>query len=137
MATVSNKEYPPVVVSSHDASFNFDLHHPKTACVLEIKVKELYRAKDKDKTGYHVYDITYSTGDLAAHPEDPLCNPLLTQEDSSEKYIGEIVHANDLTKSMIEWLLMSYEDMENRGIGLHTPQAYKLTIMKALSLMWD
>jgi len=65
-----------------------------------------------------------------AHPFAPFSS------DDDTKYEGVIVYANELTKKLVEFLLMDYEELV-KIIDHTTTQRYKSNIMESLALLWD
>lgn len=50
---------------------------------------------------------------------------------------GVIVTKNSLTETMIQYLLMSDEELNEQNIGNIHPQYYRVNIMKSLGLFWN
>jgi len=65
-----------------------------------------------------------------AHPFAPFSS------DDDTKFEGVIVYANELTKKLVEFLLMDYDQLAEI-IDHDTPQSYKSNIMESLALLWD
>lgn len=112
----------------------FDIfdNQEKYFCFVDITVEE------KSSGGQIIYDITYnyefSEGELSerAHPFFYSKN----KNDSPEDLDGVIVVKNSLTEKMIEYLLMSEEELTPL-IGNTWWIQYKIKIMQTLANFWD
>ena len=90
-------------------------------------------------TMYLLVDYKYKY----SHKNNQNCkqsNPLVaineSENNGEEMYNGDIIHVNSLTDQMINYLLMSYSELEKYS-GHNTPQQYKTQIIKAINLFWD
>lgn len=64
-------------------------------------------------------------------------NPFCKDREYFEDHInGEIIVKNELSNILIKYLLMDFEELSKHS-GSVTPQNYKLSIMKSISLLWD
>jgi len=110
---------------------------------LDVTEKEL-----KYECGYYYYDIGYEfkfiSSDTCSLEEnikhEKLAHPFASfSSDDDTKFEGVIVYKNDLTKMLVEFLLMDYEELETKI--QHTlkvsPQSYKSNVMESLALLWD
>jgi hypothetical protein len=110
---------------------------------LDVKEKEL-----KYETGSYYYDIGYKFKFIPSDTYEPeenikhekLAHPFAPfSSDDDTKFEGVIVYKNDLTKMLVEFLLMDYGELETKI--QHTlkvsPQSYKSNVMESLALLWD
>jgi len=108
---------------------------------LDITQKEL-----EYESGSFYYDIEYNFKFISsdsftseenikhrnlAHPFAPFNN-----QDDDTKFEGVIVYKNELTKKLVEFLLMDYKELEQK-IEHTSVQRYKSNIMESLALLWD
>jgi len=105
-------------------------------CEITVNVKKI-----KYQNGELYYDIDYKY--KYSHKNNQNCkqsNPLVaineSENNGEEMYNGDIIHVNSLTDQMINYLLMSYSELEKYS-GHNTPQQYKTQIIKAINLFWD
>ena len=105
-----------------------------------ITVKEL-----KYETGLHYWDISYVNQFIRGSTDSPeiikkcksTTHPFYgSQVEDYMEYEGEILFKNPMTSTMVEYLLMEYEDLALVS-GITTPQRYKQSIMWSLSYFWD
>jgi hypothetical protein len=109
-------------------------------CEVTIIV-ELMQYSDGKKY-YHInykYDLINSTESTINSDINKLYSSHPFYEFShieSESHVGEIIFYNEMTEKMIEYLLMSDEELE-KVCGLTTTQKYRKLIMASLSQFWD
>lgn len=88
-------------------------------------------------SGKKYFDISYSS----IYSKDSLkgsikINPLYRVESNEDIYEGDIIYVNPFTEKLIEYLLMSYDDLSNFS-GSVTVEQYKEQIIKTINLFWD
>lgn len=104
-------------------------------CDIEITVE--HRLYDSGGEVYHIHYIcTYSDN-------SPLCktlNPFFGRwDDGSESYEcrhEDIIAANEMTENMVKFILMDFDELEKYS-GHRTPLSYKISIMRAITFLWD
>jgi hypothetical protein len=77
-----------------------------------------------------VYDYTYSPNNIVGYEGHPFKG---TEYEEHED--GDNIMVNEMSTSMIKYLLMDYDKMKDTGNT--TPQDYKKNIMYSISLFWD
>lgn len=94
----------------------------------QVNISITTKTYDDGKSFYEIsYRYTFST------PHPGYLHPFLEKEDSVE---GDIIAKNPMTDEMIRHLLM--EETELAKVSGHTdPVCYKVSIMRALSHLWD
>ena len=92
-------------------------------CKIDINISHL-----KYDNGLEYYNIiyTYDT-DNKAHPFYNMTKIGVN---------GTIVYKNDITESLVRYLMLSDSDL-SQLTGTTTPNAYRKLIMKSLDLFWD
>ena len=89
----------------------------------------------KKKTYYDItYNYTYSSDAPEAKRAHPFNYNLKIRE--SVDVTGEILVKNNMTETMINYLLMNEEEL-SKQIGNTWWMQYKIKIMEALNLFWD
>ena len=120
------------ILEEYNTSFKFYDDLDKNEFTI-IKVNVQKKKYENEQLFYYVnYEYEYSSNSDRAKNS----NPLITLGDEDEIYDGEIICANEMTDSLIKYLLMSYEDMDGH-IGNTTPQRYKYNIMENIKQLWD
>lgn len=100
-----------------------------------INVNEI---KYDNKLYYHInYNIVFIPSVKCSIEQNDnyklLIHPFRSFSNSNLKFESVIVYKNILTKTLIEFLLMNYSDIEKIS-GLTTPERYKANIMEILAL---
>ena len=88
-------------------------------------------------SGKKYFDITYSS----KYSDDSLngsqkINPLYRIESNEEIYQGDIIYVNPFTEKLVEYLLMSNDNLSEVS-GMVTVEQYKEQIIKTINLFWD
>jgi len=104
-------------------------------CDVEITVQhKLYNS------GGEFYDIHYK---CTYSDTSPLCqtlNPFFGGWDGGEEPYdcrhGDIIAANEMTEKMMKFLLMDFDELANYS-GHRTALSYKITLMRAITYLWD
>ena len=105
-----------------------DHFDPNLNCQVFVTAKTL-----RFENGEEYYDLHYRyqyNSDSAKHL-NPFNDSLLSQSDE-----GDIIKKNDMTRLMVEYLLMEIDQL-GEMTGKTSPIEYKSQIMRSLSLFWD
>ena len=104
-------------------------------CIVKINIKEIQYVHEKKQIYYDItYYYTYSSEAkeaLRAHPF--YYNQKIRESDDSN---GVIIVKNNMTETMINYLLMNEEEL-SKQIGNTWWMQYKIKIMETLNLFWD
>lgn len=117
----------------YNATFKFQELNGITCdeyCMLNVIVKKKYISNEI------YYDISYSCNYSSDDKKCIKLNPLLNVNSDMGVYEGDIVFSNKMSDSLIEYLLMPFEELEKYS-GRITAEQYKKQIISALSLFWD
>jgi len=109
------KQYFDITITIKDDHFNYDISY-------------IWKFSDA------ILDspIHYLKHRIYPFPEIDYCDHCQTRFDKE----GVIVTKNSLTETMIQYLLMSDEELNKQNIGRTYPQYYRVNIMKSLGLFW-
>jgi hypothetical protein len=99
-------------------------------CMTRVKVKEMQYNENEEEI---YYDISYKH---KLNNKSQKCEASHPFFENMEDRKGEIIRKNSLTNKLVEYLLMSFEDLQ-KEIGQTAVLTYKLNIMKSISLLWD
>jgi hypothetical protein len=121
---------------------------PSTDLVLPYYILDVIKKELEYESGSYYYDIEYNFKFISSNTctakenikYKKLVHPFAPFSSNNEvKFEGVIVYKNDLTKILVEFLLMDYEELETKI--QHTlkvsPQSYKSNVMESLALLWD
>ena len=97
-------------------------------CLIDVTVKKV-----KYVTNEVYYDISYK---YLYSSEDPLCKKLNPLLDIETEYDGDIIFANEITDSLVKYLLMPLDKLSKLS-GRVTGEQYKRQIIKSINLFWD
>ena len=100
-------------------------------CNLSVIVK-----KKKYISNEIYYDISYTCNYSSDSEMCLKLNPLANVKSDIGVYQGDIVFSNEMSDSLIKYLLMPFEELEKYS-GRVTAEQYKKQIIVALSLFWD
>lgn len=119
-------------------------HFPSETCTCKnsgINVTIDVELKQYNGSNQKYYDISYKYQfPGASNPKTKMCPHDVKFPLHEKKYKdhqdGECVAANEMTKQMINYLLMDVDELEKYS-GTTTGLEYKIKIMKNLTLLWN
>ena len=96
-------------------------------CNLNLKIK--LKTYDTQK---QYYDLTYKW-----NITDKLDHPFYNDPEFIDSHSdGEIIFKNEITDTLIKFLMMTNTELEIESGSVH-PEDYRIQIMNSLSLFWD
>ena len=99
--------------------------------VVDVEVKRLKYPKQIE-----YYDISYTYGFSIGNESRQLGHPFVGNPDLDGHESGEIIVVNELSTVLVKFLLMSIDEL-SLHCGRVTPNDYKITVMHAISRLWD
>ena len=118
--------------------FNDPFHRTTTQCETKILVKE--QTYDDGRQVYIIdYIHTYINGNrrtICQSIEDVVIPNPFAENNLEEHFEGEIIIRNEMTESMIKFLMMDEDELQTH-IGTACPKQYKKKIMHNIHNLWD
>jgi hypothetical protein len=122
-------------ISSNQKTFKFINEfnsNDKSYYLIKIVVKELLY-----DDGKIFYDIGYEYEFNGLQTSKQIIHPYYHTKDVVDLDLeGVIVFKNKMTETMVEYLLLDSEELENES-GSSTAQTYRTNIMIGLARLWD
>ena len=110
------------------------LHDPFNEEESEYTDVKIEIERKKYDSGQDFFYVTYAYSYPPCNHEKR-GNPFLSSS-YKEHAEGDIVAANEMTERMMEYLLMDLDDM-TEVCGRVSPLSYKISLMRALTHLWD
>lgn len=105
------------------------------SCKTKITVE--HQKYENNSEFYHIkYKHTYPSECKRCECNNPFHNAWGGGEEPYDCRNGDIIAVNEMTKSMINLLLLDMDKLEKLS-GNRTPMNYKISIMKAITCLWD
>ena len=101
--------------------------------IVSVEVKHLQYGNQK---GEEFYDISYTYSYSFGNEKRKLGHPFAKDDAFEEHETGDIIAVNELSSVLVKFLLMSMDELNER-CGRVTPNAYKISVMHAITRFWD
>ena len=100
--------------------------------LVDVEVKHLRYAGRNEE----FYDISYAYRYSSGNESRRLGHPFAREPDLEEHESGELIAVNELSTVLVKFLLMSLDELEGQ-CGHVTPDTYKVSVMHAITRLWD
>ncbi len=128
---LANKNQSKKIINKRESQFKNYAYDEDNYCLVKIKIEDIEYIESKKIYYYISYD--YKFGDKSNMMSHPFFG---NKEMLENNYEGEIIVKNELSKILIEFLLMDENNLKDKT-GFTTTYNYRSSIMKMITHIWD